>query len=42
LVNKEPANGSFSERQFCGLSGLKYMDAVSDEGDIIDENGKVV
>lgn len=29
----------FVEREFCGLSGLKYMDAVTDDGNITNMDG---
>jgi len=29
----------FVERDFCGLSGLKYMDAVTDNGDVTNMDG---
>ena len=30
----------FTEKDYCGIKGLKYMDAVANDGTVIDENGK--
>ena len=36
------AKACFTEKDYCGIKGLKFMDAVSDDGTIINMDGKSV